>query len=158
MKQILLIIGKKNGSDIIYTENYKIIVQSSSCSSLQVVFELGNQFYRPAVATMKLIRGKCGIYQKVPYLIEMNRLLLFPTMGLKNKECCWINYYCIKDLRTINGGTEFTFYDYSIMKCVDLNFKYYLPIDRRTIVGQMKRSKLVHEDYLSDKKDIKFLH
>ena len=118
MKQILLIIGKKNGSDIVFSEDHKIIVQSSPNSSLQVIFELGNKYYRPAIATMKLTRGKCGIHQKVPYLIEMDRYLFFPTLGLKNKECCWVNYYCIKDLRAINDGTEFTFHDYCKTKCV----------------------------------------
>lgn len=151
MLNLIMIIGKNNGSEIIYSKNHEIIVQSSSLSSLQVVLEIGKQFYRPAFATMELIGKLNGYHQKVPFMIESNRLLLFPTTGLKDKKCCWINYYSVKKSKRLNYGTEISFHDYSIIKCVDINFKYYLPIDSRTIFNQMYRCKVVHEQYLKNK-------
>lgn len=147
MNNILMIIGRKNGSEIVYTVDHKVKVQKSKCKSTHLVFELGNIYHRPALATMKLIKGKYGYHQKIPIIVEMNRFLFFPTISYKDEECCWINYYCVCGLEKVKDGTIISFYDHTLIGNIHINYQHKLFVDKRVLVKQMKRCHEIHKSY-----------
>lgn len=150
MNNIFMIIGREDGCEIIYTLNSQISVKRSRCKASKMIYGLAHSYYRPLLPTMKLIGKKHGYHQKIPVLIEYNRLLLFPTISMKDPCCCWINYYCVEDFKGNEGKTSILFYDHCIVQNEHAVKLYYvLQADKRVIRAQMKRCYEIHRRYAS---------
>ena len=77
-------------------------------------------------------RALLGIRQKAAVLIsEINDEIWFPTLSMKQKDCVWIRYDAIIDVRASKPNEC----DVISMK----GFSYHLDTDRRVINEQMKR-------------------
>lgn len=148
MNNILYVAGKPYGCDIAIVEKQQFKIVRSSYKATEFIFKLSKIHFRPAKEMIQMIGDTYKFSQKVPILIENNQFLFFPTISMKDKECCWINYYCIFCLRRMQNGTKVFFKEYSVG--MPKPFKTYVvpfELDKRIFVNQMKRCMMIHEEY-----------
>lgn len=140
-----MIIGSEDGCEIIYSHDHQVKIKKSSSKASKMIYGLAHSYYRPVLSTMKLIEEKHGYHQKIPVLIEFDRLLLFPTVSMKDPSCCWVNYYCVADVKGTKKKTQLSFYDHNILdERRKVCFSYALNVDKRVITRQMKRCQEIH--------------
>ncbi|WP_294561104.1 competence protein ComK [uncultured Traorella sp.] len=152
MTHIFMIMGNENGCEIIYTQNHEVKIMKSKCRVNKMVYQMAHAYYRPVLPTLKLIKKIHGYSQKVPVLIEYDRLLLFPTISMKDPSCCWINYYCVADIKGNKEKTTIFFGEYSIVqKKYTQCWSCVLPIDKRVIRKQLQRCHEIHSQFRKDR-------
>ena len=152
MTHIFMITGNKNGCEIVYSQNQEIKTSVSQCKASKMIYQMARAHYRPVMPTVNLIKKMYGYSQKVPVLIEYNRILFFPTISMRDPSCCWINYYCVTDIKGNKEKTEITFCEYSIVQRKHAQqWSCVLPIDKRVIKKQMKRCHEIHSCFKGDK-------
>lgn len=87
-----------------------------------------------AIGRMKAFNILTGSTQKPAVLInERSRIVFFPTLSMKDKDCVWLNDQKILQTKTIDAfHTEITFIT---------GYKIIIDSNRRTIENQIRRCK-----------------
>lgn len=151
MYNILYIAGCKEGSEVIYTKNDQLHKEIISMHPSKIIEKIMVCYYRTLKGNTQLIGKHFDFHQKVPVFIDYHRHLFFPTISKDDKECCWINYYCVFDVKGRKRSTNIVFYEHSIInRKKKILMEKEFPYDARVIRKQMNRCKEIHANY--DKK------
>lgn len=144
---LLMVVGNEKTCYLFYSNNQIEMVQRFNFRGKRLIDELGKQYCRPVDDTIKLIRKKFGYHQKTPLFLDSNRILLFPTTGIKDNTCIWINYYAVSGYYRDKNKTVISFHDQSLFKGNPLKISYLLDIDIRVIRQQMRRCENIHKEF-----------
>ena len=148
MGNLLYVRAMEKGCEVAYTDkNHEVITSIKNVRLKRWLNELGKFYNQPVKETTKLVAKKYGYHQKVPSIIKMNEILLFPTVALNDHECYLINYYCVNKYHKDNVGTRIKFHDHNEYVNIPLKYEVSVPFDRRIIKNQMQRCQKLHNDY-----------
>lgn len=155
MNNILLIAGCKKGCRILYTKEHQLCYLGSTQHPTKVIEKIMMCYHRSIIGNEKQTKKLFMFRQKVPVFIDLNRFLFFPTLSKKDKECCWINYYCVSNIKKKKERTLVSFCDYSVIEDKpSFLYEYECPIDIRVIRKQMKRCYQIHRCYVKSTHDL----
>lgn len=155
MNNILFIQGYQNGCMIMYTKNHQLYSMFSTNHPTKVIERIMMIYYRSIIGNEKMTKKQFVFHQKVPVFIDLNQFLFFPILSKKDKECCWINYYCVSDVKKKKEHTRVSFCDYSIIADKSsFLYEYECPVDVRVIRKQMKRCNQIHRCYVKNTNDL----
>lgn len=158
MNNILLVVGNEKGCEIFFTLDHDLYKVFAPVHSTKVIEMILGYYYRSLEGNIKQIQNSFNFNQKVPVFIDVNRMLFFPTITKNNRECCWINYYCISSVRKSKRNTIIKFYDHSFLNPhSEVLFEYEFPFEVRSIRNQMKRCEMIHKNFILQTRNLEVL-
>lgn len=168
MNSILYIKGEGKKSCIGYYDKQCCQVKhlKLNYSAYQVMEKLSNSLQLDFRACQKVVTLNHGFYQKVPVLIELHRLLLFPTLSPKDSTCIWLNYYAIQKISA--SGSHETRISFVIRESFaammirnglsdepeKMSYVEIFPYNIRMIKSQMQRCQIIHEFVFKNRKNM----
>lgn len=93
---------------IVVSKTCQFVYPNKRC--VQLINEICTCYGSSYSGRKEAIIQQLNIKQKVPVLISAkDKMMLFPSVSIKRKDCVWINYYALKAIKKRNHRTLFVF-------------------------------------------------
>ncbi len=170
MITIYYVKGTKQGCSVFYSNDLSsalVEMIDLQISSTQALKMYAAHYHHSIEDSQRLLRRRYKFYQKVPVFIEKDRSLFFPTASALQWDCCWINYYAVRQIRKARHQSVVYFqeigkkYQFSVRELInnaakESKFEAIFDLDVRILRKQMDRCHKIVEDL--QWKDMNELH